>query len=326
MGRAWAGLASPGTSPVQFTMAISLKESQALAKLSQALYGFLPGKPHPMANPAISFEGAAKQVGLGQYWSGGSKLPAIQQLLQHTLENRRGDFCRLVTEIVRRGMSYRNGKQSPLTREEVATLNNLIAGVGFKIPDLHDPAFISSLPSIGKQETTESHKVSPQELKRLETELLALSVKQPQERGFLFETFLNDLFAVHGLAPKGSFRLKGEQIDGSFHFQTETYLLEAKWIKGAVDQADLLVFSGKVGGKAAWSRGLFVTCLGFSDDGLVAFSQGRQTNIICMDGLDLYHVLQGKLDLRAVLQEKARRAAETNRAFVPVRDLFPGLI
>jgi uncharacterized protein YjbI with pentapeptide repeats len=29
--------------------------------------------------------------------------------------------------------------------------------------------------------------------------------------------------------PRGSFRLIGEQIDGSFHLEGETYLLEAKW-------------------------------------------------------------------------------------------------
>ena len=40
------------------------------------------------------------------------------------------------------------------------------------------------------------------------------------------------------------------------------------------------------------------------------------------DGLDLYHILSGTLDLREVLRRKVRRAAETNRMFVPVRELF----
>jgi len=40
----------------------------------------------------------------------------------------------------------------------------------------------------------------------------------------------------------------------------------------------------------------------------------------------LYHVMSGGLDLRTVIERKARIAAETNRAFVPVRELFPGLI
>ena len=41
-----------------------------------------------------------------------------------------------------------------------------------------------------------------------------------------------------------------------------------------------------------------------------------------MDGLDLYYILEGKLDLRSVLEQKVRRAAETNQAHVSVRELF----
>jgi hypothetical protein len=59
---------------------------------------------------------------------------------------------------------------------------------------------------------------------------------------------------------------------------------------------------------------------GFTAEGLEAFSRGRQTNLICADGLDLYEVLSRKVSLIAVLEAKERRAAETNRAFVAVRD------
>jgi len=40
-----------------------------------------------------------------------------------------------------------------------------------------------------------------------------------------------------------------------------------------------------------------------------------------LDGLDLYEVLARRVSLTAVLEAKARRAAETNRAYVPVREL-----
>jgi hypothetical protein len=40
-----------------------------------------------------------------------------------------------------------------------------------------------------------------------------------------------------------------------------------------------------------------------------------------MDGLDVYEVLARRVSLIAVLEAKARRAAETNRAHVPVREL-----
>jgi hypothetical protein len=37
----------------------------------------------------------AKDVGLGDFWPGGSKQPAINALLQNTLEYKREKFCRL---------------------------------------------------------------------------------------------------------------------------------------------------------------------------------------------------------------------------------------
>jgi Restriction endonuclease len=151
--------------------------------------------------------------------------------------------------------------------------------------------------------------------------LMEISILRPQERGLRFEGFLSDLFAAFDLAPRGSFRLMGEQIDGSFRLHTETYLVEAKWHGPKIGFADLMAFSGKVAGKAAWARGLFVSSSGFNQEGLEAFSRGRQTNLICVDGLDLYEVLSRRVSLVAALEEKARRAAETNRAYIPVRDL-----
>src|ERR1700730_2406935 len=124
------------------------------------------------------------------------------------------------------------------------------------------------------------------------------------------------------LIERRSFRLAGEQIDGSFELPPETFLLEAKWQDAKVGQADLLTFFGKVEGKAQWSRGLFVSYSGFSDDGLLAFAHGRRTSIVCMGGPDMTQTLTGGLSLIDVIQRKKRRAAETGRAFVPVRDLF----
>jgi hypothetical protein len=94
----------------------------------------------------------------------------------------------------------------------------------------------------------------------------------PQTRGLRFEGFLNELFAGFGLAPRGAFRIVGEQIDGSFRLQGHTYLVEVKWHGPQIGFADLMTFSGKVSGKAAWSRGLFVSNSGFTAEGLEAFS------------------------------------------------------
>jgi hypothetical protein len=152
------------------------------------------------------------------------------------------------------------------------------------------------------------------------TALQDLSGLEPQPRGYAFESFLKQLFDRFGLEARDPFRLKGEQIDGSFLLGSETYLLEGRWQNAPCGIGDLHTFHGKVEQKAAWTRGLFVSYSGFSEDGLIAFGRGKR--VICMDGYDLSEAFMRDLPLNQVLERKVRRAAETGFAFVRVRDLF----
>lgn len=155
---------------------------------------------------------------------------------------------------------------------------------------------------------------------RIFSQLIELADLAPQVRGFAFERFLKDLFDAYGLSARSSFRLIGEQIDGSFVLNKETYLLEAKWQNAPTGAADLHTFEGKLSQKASWSRGLFLSNSGFSSDGLQAFGKGKR--IVCMDGFDLSEMLRRRLSVVDVLEAKVRRAAETGRPFIPVRELF----
>lgn len=297
---------------------LSFREAQTVEDLADRLYDFLPGS----GNSRTAFPLAATQAGVGDLWVPGSKRPAIVQLLTATLEQRRSCFAKLIVAIVRQSMTYRRGKGNPLTRAEVDRLNNLLPGVQFRIPELLDVGFLSSFGSASTVEVaTQASTLSATKAQELATLLIEITQLDPQARGLRFEGFLNELFAGFGLAPRSAFRLVGEQIDGSFRLNGQTYLVEAKWHGPQIGFADLMTFSGKVSGKASWSRGLFVSNSGFTADGLEAFSRGRQTNLICADGLDLYDVLSRKVSLIEVLEAKERRAAETNRPFVAVRDL-----
>ena len=158
------------------------------------------------------------------------------------------------------------------------------------------------------------------QLTPLRERLVSLATMEPHPRGYAFEKLLTDLFHHFGLAPRGAFSLKGEQIDGSFQHDGHTYLLEAKWHNTKTPASDLHTFEGKLTQKAAWSRGLFVSHAGYTGDGLEAF--GRNKRLLCMDGLDLYELLERRLPLGEVIKRKARRAVETGLVFAPVRDLF----
>lgn len=171
-----------------------------------------------------------------------------------------------------------------------------------------------------KPTQTEQIKLSDDIARNLFDKLINLSVLDPQPRGYAFERFLKELFDANGMAGRASFRLIGEQIDGSFELMGETYLLEAKWINKPVDAANLRSFNAKVEDKASWSRGLFVSYSGFSEDGLVAFGKGK--SVVCMDGFDLSEMLKNRLSLNDVISKKVRHAAETGQPFVRLRELL----
>lgn len=174
---------------------------------------------------------------------------------------------------------------------------------------------------IARATQSAASKANHHDIQLIKSDLIDLASFNPQARGYAFEKFLKCLFTLNGLNAHDPFRLKGEQIDGSFQLGGETYLLEAKWLSQPVGVADLHIFHGKIEQKSAWARGLFVSNSGFTEDGLRAFGRGKR--VICMDGLDLYELLDREIPLIRVLESKVRRAAETGSPFVRVRDIFP---
>ncbi len=303
-------------------MSLSLVDSQTISDISRLLYNFLPGKPHPFADQTISFQGVADELGLSSYWSGDSKLPAISKLLQLTLEYKRDQFCNLIVNIVNKSIIYRNSKNEPIMREEIKRLNELILKAKFKIPELWDPVFIDTLPSGEKKENENSKTKSQLNLSKLKIALTEITELPPQKRGYAFENFLNTLFKYFNLDPHSSFKIIGEQIDGSFKFENEIYLVEAKWQNSLTNNSDLLVLYGKIDEKAKWTRGVFISYTGFTDDALVAFSKGKSTNMVGFTGQDLYLILENGINLTDALSKKIRIAAETGEFYVPIFKLF----
>jgi hypothetical protein len=151
--------------------------------------------------------------------------------------------------------------------------------------------------------------------------LMSLTETAPQERGYKFEKFLKKVFDAFGLEAEKPFRLIGEQIDGSFLLDRDTYLVEAKWQNELTGAAELHAFQGKLDQRAAWGRGLFVSYSGFTEQGLIAF--GRARKVICLDGRDLSEAFQRQLPLPNVLRRKVRKAVEHGITLARVSDLFP---
>jgi len=139
---------------------------------------------------------------------------------------------------------------------------------------------------------------------------LSSSIYTPQARGYAFEKYLNTLFADSGLEPRSAFKITGEQIDGSFVLRDEVYLLEAKWTSKKTDKADLVNFKEKVSTKSTFTRGLFISYSGYTDEALDTLAKGTQINIVLMTVQELAISMQRNIQINEVIWKKVRALAE----------------
>lgn len=318
-------------------MPLPLKESRAARELADFLYDFLPGSGSATWKGHVSFKSVAEKVGVGDFWQPGSKLPMLTALLERTLEFRRGRFEPLIVEIVRAGLTYRQKSGKPVTPDEVEKINGLILEIGFKFPDLWDPDFVASLragSSVRAAERIEQERTAARlresqrtqrsvELEALKREFLALhETPNRQHAGLQLEKVLNRLFTLHDLAPRESFRVVGEQIDGSFELDHEIYLLEAKWQQDPNPAADLYVFREKIEGKSKFTRGVFLSINGVSREAQDAITRGKQPNFFVIDGYDIMMLLEDNMELLEFLRRRQRLLADEGRVCLPFGQLL----
>jgi len=140
----------------------------------------------------------------------------------------------------------------------------------------------------------------------------------PQARGYALEKVLSELFALEGLSPRGSFKLVGEQIDGSFSWRGGTHLVEAKWVSAPVSTADFASLQYKTTGKSADTRGLFVSINGFSPDSLENLRRKGELRFVCVDGAHLFRAMDAGSNLKFILDRVWRHADETGDPYLPV--------
>jgi restriction endonuclease Mrr len=111
------------------------------------------------------------------------------------------------------------------------------------------------------------------------------------------------------------FRLVGEEIDGTFKFEGENYIVEAKWQDPSTSTSQLYTFAHKVDGKMH-GRGLFISVNGFSSEGIRAIVHGKHIQTMLMDGADLSAVLEQRISLEVMLDYKIRAAQTRGDVYV----------
>jgi len=95
----------------------------------------------------------------------------------------------------------------------------------------------------------------------------------------------------------------------------DIYLLEAKWTKQPIDKAELVIFNEKVGSKSRYTRGLFISYAGYTQEALASFGNGRTVNIILMTVQELAIWLERDMNIKDMIWRKVRALAEEGEYF-----------
>jgi predicted secreted protein len=140
-----------------------------------------------------------------------------------------------------------------------------------------------------------------------------------QARGKAFERLLTNFFALFDMEPRLAYDLEREQIDGSLSFDTDDYVVEARWRKEPVDRGEADIFAAKVRRKGKNAVGLFVSVNGFTSAALEQYREA--TPFTVMDGTDLYLALDQRVRLDDLLKSKKRHANETGDCYLPASAL-----
>lgn len=109
----------------------------------------------------------------------------------------------------------------------------------------------------------------------------------PQGRGYGLEDLLAELFDLHEIPYRRSYRTPTEQIDGSFQWKGFDYLVEARWRAIPPTETELGGFKSKVDKKLSSTRGLFLSAVGFRQEVVLEFTRGISSNMLLVDGQDL---------------------------------------
>lgn len=159
------------------------------------------------------------------------------------------------------------------------------------------------------------------DLGALKEEFVGLEASaNPQQRGIAFESLLAELFKLFDMEPRLAYRTESEQIDGSLSFDTDDYILEARWLAERVDRGAADTFAAKVGFKGKNALGLLVAVSGFTQIALGRYAE--KTPFITMDGDDLFLVLDSRVRLDELLRAKRRHAHETGSCFFSAREML----
>lgn len=159
--------------------------------------------------------------------------------------------------------------------------------------------------------------------KRLEADLLSIESNgyNAQQKGYAFERYLSTLFEAFDLRPRTSYKTEFDQTDGSFEWNANTVLVEAKYRGVEPSKNDLILFNEKLCRNSASARGVFICLTRPSDNTITFFLTSKDKKFIVITVEELYLMCNQSIDFKEILRKKFRCLDETGVIFKHISSL-----
>lgn len=183
--------------------------------------------------------------------------------------------------------------------------------VDSRIKDKSEKLYELGKKLLGKSSKSKQQPTTQTKNKNIDYEILKNSLLEieklssSQAKGYAFEKYLNSLFNTFDLNPNASYRTEHEQIDGSFKFEGNTILIEAKYKSKEISKDDLILFENKIKHKSHFTKGLFITYSSVTSKALDYF-QDSGSRIVVLTVEEIFLMCQNNISLISLLQSKYR--------------------
>ena len=143
-----------------------------------------------------------------------------------------------------------------------------------------------------------------------------------QERGIRFEGWLKDLFQAAGLQATGSFERKDPdaELDGAIHLDSNTYLLEAKWVQGPINADPFTKLKARVDMSTAATYGLLISVSGFNSNAVSLAEKLTPLRLFFVDTPHLEALLNRKIDGKMWLRSLLNIAGRNAKVYIPIEE------
>ena len=158
---------------------------------------------------------------------------------------------------------------------------------------------------------------------RIQQQFLEMhNASDPHKRGLDFELLIFELLKAEALSPRHNIVRVGEQIDISFEFGPQTYMVEARWKKVQSEPKELRDFHGKCQGVHVDVRGVFISVQGYTSGCAEALAKLGELRVVMLDGTHLMSVLSGAITFSDLLKKIVRKACDEGDPYVPLSSLL----